>query len=188
MSERPVTVRWIPIHKGYAGNELVDQIANKATKGAKIAPEQILPVLVDLIHNAIKNWGRETHLRRWWNGLDCADSKKILNKPSKSTGDYCRSLGRESLRIPTMVVTGHCLLALHLHLMGLVESHTCTKCGKGDESRDHFLTECQAYTLLRQQYLRQPFMAPEDLGNVPLPSLVSFAIKSGVFKVNQKSK
>jgi len=42
-------------------------------------------------------------------------------------------------------------LALHLHRMGLVESPTSTECGKGDESRDHFRTECDAYTLLRYQ-------------------------------------
>jgi len=186
-TERPVTVHWILIHKGHTGNELVDQIVKNATERAKIAPEPILPASVDQIHNAIKNGCRETHFRRWRNGLDCADSKKILNEPSKSTDDYCRSLGRETLRILTMVVKEHCLLALHLHRMGLglAESPTCTKCGKGDESRDHFLTECEAYAYSFVSYLGQTFMAPEDLGKVPLPPLASFAIKSGRFKVNR---
>jgi ribonuclease HI len=186
--ERPVTVHWIPAHSGYTGNERVDQIAKRATETEIIAPEPIIPVSVDRIHDAIKKWGRETHLRRWRSGTDCTDTKKILKTFNKQTANYCRSLGRESLRILTMIVTGHCLLALHLHRMGLSESPTCTKCGRAEENRDHFLLECEAYATLRLQYLGQPFLAPEDLVDVPLPSLVKFALKSTRFKIAKEKQ
>jgi len=104
--ERPVTVHWIPVHSGFTGNELVDRIAKRATETIPIGPEPILPVSVEVIHNAIKSWGRETHHRRWRSGTEYTDSKKILIKTSKTTADFCRRLSRESLRVLTMIIMG----------------------------------------------------------------------------------
>jgi len=109
--DRQVVVHWIPAHSGNTGNELADQVAKKATEAKITAPEPFLPVSADVIQDAIKTWGRETHLRRWMEGADCADTKKIIKTTNKSIAEYCRGLSRESLRILTMIITGHCLLA-----------------------------------------------------------------------------
>jgi len=87
-----------------------------------------------------------------------------------------------------MIIIGHCLLALHLHRIRLSDSSTCQKCGKAEESRDHFLVECEAYAMTRLQYLGKPVNVPEDLVDVPLPSLIKFAIKSTRFKLHTETQ
>jgi len=72
--------------------------------------------------------------------------------------------------------------------MRLSDSPTCQKWGKAEESTDHFLLECEAYAMTRLQSLGKPFMVPEDLVDVPLPSLIKYAIKSTRFKLNRETQ
>jgi len=63
----------------------------------------------------------------------------------------------------TGLLTGHNTLRRHLHLLGLLDSPLCRKCGVGEETLAHILCECDAVASLRHVYLGSFFLEPEDI-------------------------
>jgi hypothetical protein len=56
-------------------------------------------------------------------------------------------------RAVTGLLTGHNALRKCLHLMGMIDSPLCRKCGAEDETSAHILCQCEALALLRHTYL-----------------------------------
>jgi hypothetical protein len=52
-------------------------------------------------------------------------------------------------RVVTGLLTEHTTLRKHLHLMGLIDSPLCRKCGAEDETSAHVLCQCEALASLR---------------------------------------
>ncbi len=57
----------------------------------------------------------------------------------------------------------------------------CTLCKREDEDRDHFVLKCEALTSARNEVFGMPFIQPEDLANVSLPSLFKFCLRTKRF-------
>jgi hypothetical protein len=75
------------------------------------------------------------------------------------------SFNRTKSRAVTGLLTGHKTLRRHLHLMGLLDSPLCRRCGAEDETSAHILCECEALASLRHAYLGSFFLEPEDIWN-----------------------
>jgi hypothetical protein len=58
------------------------------------------------------------------------------------------SFNRAQSRVVIGLLTGHNTLRRHRHLMGLVDSPLCRKCGAGEETSAHVLCECEALATL----------------------------------------
>jgi hypothetical protein len=67
-----------------------------------------------------------------------------------------------SRRVLTGLLTGHNTLRRHLHLMGLIDSPLCRKCGALDETSAHTLCQCEALASLKHVYLGS-FLEPENI-------------------------
>jgi hypothetical protein len=55
--------------------------------------------------------------------------------------------------------------------MGLSTTSICSKCGTEEETRNHFLGDCDAYCEIRLKLFGVPFVAPEELHSIPLTAL-----------------
>jgi hypothetical protein len=82
-------------------------------------------------------------------------------------------------RVVTRLLTGHNTLRRHLHLMGLMYSPLCRKCGAGDEISAHILCRCEALASLRHSYLSS-FLEPGDIMSITLGAIWSFTKAAGL--------
>jgi hypothetical protein len=63
--------------------------------------------------------------------------------------------------------------------MGLADSPICPICCREEETRNHYLCDCEGYCNLRIQIFGRPTVPVEDLKTIPLPELVKFIYRSG---------
>src|SRR5215469_11232044 len=77
-------------------------------------------------------------------------------------------------RSQSRVVTGHNTLRRHLHLMGMMDSPLCRKCGVEDETSAHILCRCEALASIRHAYLGSLFLESEDIQSPNLGAIWQF--------------
>jgi hypothetical protein len=63
--------------------------------------------------------------------------------------------------------------------MGLADSPICPICCGEEETRNHYLCDCEGYCNLRIQIFGRPTVPVEDLKTIPLAELVKFIYRSG---------
>ena len=83
-------------------------------------------------------------------------------------------------RAVTGLLTGHNTLRRHLHLLGLLDSPLCRKCGVKEGTSAHILCECEALVSLRHMYLGSFFLEPEDIRNIGLGAIWNFSKAIGL--------
>jgi len=88
---------------------------------------------------------------------------------------------RGGMRLLSYVITGHCPLNQHLHTMGLTNSPLCDKCEGDVETMYHFIAKCDAYCQLRNEVLGAHILGPEDLTDLEILDLITYAARSKRF-------
>ena len=169
-----VSLIWIPGHEGHEGNEVADQAAKMAAEADFLGPEPALPISLSVCKSGVREWCRREHKRVWENRTDCRQSKNSMDEPSKSRRVKFCKLSRGILRQVLGVLTGHCALNRHLHLMGKVAQPTCTKCGEEEETVTHYLGRCPVFFLKRMEAWGSPVMSYEDIKSSGTRPLIKF--------------
>jgi predicted amidophosphoribosyltransferase len=83
-------------------------------------------------------------------------------------------------RVVTGLLTRHNTLRRHLHLMGLIDSPLCRKCGAEDETSAHILCRCEALASLRHVHLGSLFLEPQNIKNESLGAIWNFGKATGL--------
>jgi len=78
------------------------------------------------------------------------------------------------------LLTGHNTLRRHLHLMGLLVSPLCRKCGVKEETSANILCERETLDSLRHVYLGSIFLVPEDIKSISLGATWGFSKATGL--------
>jgi len=130
------------------------------------------------LEHAIDTRSRKEHITKWHTLESCGESKRILRGPTKPNGAYCRRLSRNRLRILTQVVTGHSILAAHLHRIMVVSDSFCLLCMEEEQDRDHFLCRCETLARLRKRVLGSHPVDHDELVNIHLPTILELVEKS----------
>jgi len=85
------------------------------------------------------------------------------------------TFNRIQSRFVTGLLTDHNTLRIHLHLLGLLDSPLCRKCGAREETSAHILCECEALASLRHAYLGSFFLEPEDIRSLGLGAIWKYS-------------
>jgi ribonuclease HI len=157
-----VCIRWIPGHKGVAGNERADTEAKRAArergrrrKGWPTILRQALPwnrssmrktFTARLQQRAEDSW-TESKRYRTLRRIDPARRPKRFQRITKS-------LAKTHISILTQLRTAHCPLNAHLHRIKQIDSPSCTHCNAPSETVEHFLLHCPAFFQQRQTLRR----------------------------------
>ncbi|XP_055924650.1 uncharacterized protein LOC129956737 [Argiope bruennichi] len=128
-----IKLGWVKAHSANAGNELVDQLAKKATIEGT-------PINIPLPRNQLKKHLNAIMVKRWqeeWNAGETGRSTYTILPKVKTT-----QTGWEREEI--MFVTGHGPFPTYLHRFQLRDSSTC---GCGEEGTPfHYATSCPLTT------------------------------------------
>ena len=165
-----------------------------ASFGSPVMPEYEVTRSLMGSQGAALLWGFSDPSRSWGSlGEFCERSSatgwlantelngKVLEIPKDRLGSSSQDLvwvtarfltfNRNQARAVTGLLTGHNTLRRHLHLLGLLDSPLCRKCGKKEETSAHILCECEALASFRHRYLDAFFLEPEDIRNISLGAI-----------------
>jgi hypothetical protein len=115
----------------------------------------------------------------WWFSLYVSLTCLSILGPSLDAKAKFMSFNRTQSRSVTGFLTGHNTLRRHLHLLGLLDSPLCRRCGVKEETSAHMLCECEALAPLRHAYLGSFFLEPEDIKSMSLGSIWNFSKSQG---------
>jgi hypothetical protein len=119
-----------------------------------LGPEPALGVSRCDIRKRLKGWLISQHWASWCDlGNTLRQARELISGPCPGTRIKLLSLNRNQSRVVAGLLTGHNTLRRHLHLLGLLDSPLCRKCGVKEETSAHILCECEALAVLRYRYL-----------------------------------
>ena len=173
-SQNIVTIKWIPGHEGYEGNELADTLAKQGTtKPSELIPYQNLPkAYAELTID--RNIDREI-LTSWKSLFLSPHAKSLINVLLIATKHNIKKLASnilklniEDIKILTKTISGHNNLNYHLNTTGFAPSKHCPHCppvaGIHDyETYTYILCECPAFSRTRQTHYGKTSLEEKEL-------------------------
>ncbi|KAJ8916952.1 hypothetical protein NQ315_008352 [Exocentrus adspersus] len=85
---------------------------------------------------------------------------------------------RRAVNQMVQILTGHCRLRSHLHLIG-IESPLCPECGVGEDTPVHLLGSCIAFGRLRDKVFRTGVLQREETRDLPWTKVL-LAVQRGL--------
>jgi hypothetical protein len=106
--------------------------------------------------------------------------QELISGPHTAAKTTLMSFNRAQSGVVIGLLTGHNTLRRYHHIMGLLDSPLCRKCGAGEETSAHVLCECETLVTLRYIYLGKFFLDPEDVRGLSLRAIWNFFRRTGL--------
>ena len=142
-----ITLRWIPAHCGYEGNELADQLAKRGSNNDR-ATRIKLPMPRCVCNAALR---RKTIVS--WIESYKLNPPKMFNIlwRDKFSKDLIR-MNKRDIRAATQILTGHACLNYHLSKLNRSVQPLCPLCEAEYDTVPHLLAKCPMLWQLRVEY------------------------------------
>jgi ribonuclease HI len=169
-----VTLKWIPAHQGYIGNESADTLAKQGANDPFVGPLPSLPISLSRVKLEVHDLIAKEHKKCYLGTPGLRQSRMFLPIPRKESGNKLLRLARTQLRDLLQIVSGHANLARHRHICGKTASPLCPSCGREAETASHYLARCTKFDLQRLQCFGCIKLEESEFAVLPLQSVVAF--------------
>ena len=137
-TQHVVELYWVPGHAAVLGNEIADELARGGSVLRFLGSEPVLGVSRRDIQKRLSCWLVNQHWARWESlGNTQRQVRELILGPSLGAKAKFLSSNRIQSRAVTGLLTGHNTLRRCLHLLGLLDSPLCRRCGAEDETSAH---------------------------------------------------
>ena len=153
-----ITLRWIPAHCGYEGNELADQLAKRGSNNDR-ATRIKLPMPRCVCYAALR---RKTRVS--WSKSYKLNPPKMFNIlwRDKFSKDLIR-MNKRDLRAATQILTGHACLNYHLSKLNRSVQPLCPLCEAEYDTVPHLLAQCPMLWQLRVEFFDTHYTTVTDI-------------------------
>ena len=183
---RNINIEWIP-HVGHTGNENADTMAKRGTRVRM--RNKAPPLSLCVIKEEIKQWEEKTHADLWRSKetIDdkpfCRQTRMFLPQPNPKLWKKIRNKSRRQIKILTQMITGHTVLQRHLHIMKIAEDPECEHCLDGDETVEHYICHCHAFSFARHHTFGAMYLHSDELKTLDLDILLQYIRMSKRFEM-----
>jgi ribonuclease HI len=169
-----VSLKWIPAHQGYSGNEKADTLAKQGSDGPFVGPLPSLPISLSRVRGEVSDLVAKEHQLCWSSTPGFRQSRMFLPTPKQGVEERLLGLTRTQLRDLLQIVSGHANLARHRYICGKTASPLCSSCGREEETASHHLARCRRFDLHRLQCLGRIKLEESDFTELPMLSIVAY--------------
>ena len=204
---KSLTISWVKAHIGHDGNERADKAA-RLGRDDDVAPDWETPLLAKAVmHNEINKMATRLWEQDWDEVIECRQTRHWFpNGPRPKFVRELIYLPKLILGQIIQIITGHTYLKRHQAVIDeserqrIIEANdfdnadddgnaiidapdpSCSRCGKGEESPFHILTECDSLATLRKDIFGRedlvPKGSPPDLTDISIHKLISFFLEA----------
>ena len=175
-----VRLYWVPGRAGGRGNEIADELARGGCVLGFLGPEPAVGVSRQDMRRRIIPWLINEHWVRWRGLGDIRrQARELISGPCLGAKARFLSFNRTQSRVVTGFLTGHNTPRRHLHLLGLLDTPLCRRCGAEEETSAYILCECEALAS-RHSYQGSFFLEPEDIKSISLGAIWNFSKVTGL--------
>jgi len=170
-----VTLRWIPAHSGYEGNEVADQHAKRGSNNDG-ATSVKLPIPRCVCYAALRRKTLDA-----WTALYRHDPPNHFSMMwrDKFAAELAK-MGKRDLRVATQILTGHSTLNSHLSKLVNTVQPLCPRCEVENETVTHLLGQCPLFWQLRVEYFDAHYTTARDIvDRYSLTHILNFVYKTG---------
>lgn len=176
-----VNLLWVPGHTRVDGNEKADELARQGAATTFCGPEPVLGITKSSARGVITDWVKNKHKQHWRDIPGNRHGKIFIKGPCPKRTEELLRKNRSQLRIITGLLTGHFPVKKHLHTIGKFNGDlNCRLCGKGPETVEHIILECEALARRRYQIYGQTQTDPESISTRPFVNLCYLIRGTGV--------
>ena len=182
-AQNSVKLLWIPGHSDHPGNEIADKKAKLGVEKVGIGPEPFIPVSDAYIKHQIKKWCTAQHQKKWEGTVEkYKHTRLMIPAVGNKIWKQVNCLSRQNMRRATQMLTGHCTLKKHLWRMNFEQDPYCEHCPGTEETAEHFLTACPAYSNTRHHTLGNMFLDKNELHNIKINKILMFCERTNRFE------
>lgn len=162
ITNKTITITWIPSHSNIRGNEVADTLAKTALGENNIQTEVSFEVRES--YEAIDKYIDKEWQKQWTNGKSGSAYKEI--EPIVSKGIKYQHKNRKKETTITRLRLGKCALNSYLHKFKIHPDGLCEAC-KVPETVEHFLMGCRKSGInIKVQQMCQKLKISNDLKTV----------------------
>lgn len=166
-----VTLIWIPSHSGHGGNEKADEQARLGAKEPFIGPNPQFGFTKKDITNMISKLINKKSIEHWNKQKPLKHSKKFLSY-NEERSRKALQMNRPDIRLLCGALTGHHPCNYILNKIGHDRDTTCRYCMEDEETMEHVIAKCPAFTYLRNITFGRPNILEEDYKKLAVKDLV----------------
>jgi ribonuclease HI len=158
--DRPVTIRWIKAHVGYAGNELADTLARVGAGNPDLITDSCLPMAnakAIIKHYIYIKWNQY-----WWNLDQCRQTKIFFPDVGGLKAKKLYFSSKTNFSLLVRWITGHNFLKRHNMIVNDPNTFDvwCRLCELEPETSSHIITTCPSLWMHRWVTLGWPYLDP----------------------------
>jgi hypothetical protein len=150
-------------------------------------PWNTIPVAEAVIKMEITTKIKKMWQTQWTGLTKCRQTKMMLPTATNNLWRQLAQQPRSKLNLITQIYTGHNTLKRHLNVMAIKDDGRCNQCEEDDteETVEHYLTECPAFSRNRHQTLGNFVLNSNDLPGLSLTNILKFVSQTHRFDFNE---